>query len=88
MVPLEAVIESRAPAPVEAMVAVAIDGGEPRDVPATLLPGLTVVALPHRARGAGRHVVRLDDGAPAPGLYWAVLAHGSEVRRQRVAVVR
>ena len=72
LVPLEAVIESRAPAPVEAAVAVAADGGEPRDVPATLLPGITVVALPYRARGAGRHTLDAAlrfpaDGPPLPG---------------------
>jgi Ca-activated chloride channel family protein len=72
LVPLEAVVESRAPVPVEATVAVAADGREPLDVPATLLPGLTVVALPYRAHGAGRHVLdaalRLPaDGPPLPG---------------------
>ena len=33
----------------------AADDGAPRRLPATLLPGLTVVALPYRARGPGRH---------------------------------
>ena len=40
------------------------------------------------ARGAGRHVVRLDDGALAPGLYWATLTQGARTLRTRVAVVR
>jgi len=54
-VPLEAVVESHAPAPVEAALVMAADDGAPLQVPATLLPGLTVVALPYRARGPGRH---------------------------------
>jgi Ca-activated chloride channel homolog len=54
-VPLEAVVESHAPAPVEAALVLAADDGTPQQVPATLLPGLTVVALPYRARGPGRH---------------------------------
>ena len=40
------------------------------------------------ARGAGRHVVRLDDGALTPGLYWASLTHGSQILKTRMAVVR
>ena len=40
------------------------------------------------ARGAGRHVVRLDDGALAPGLYWTALTQGVRTLRARVAVVR
>ena len=54
VVPLEAVVESTLPAPVEAALVVVPDGGAPEEVPATLLPGLTVVALPYRARGTGR----------------------------------
>jgi Mg-chelatase subunit ChlD len=54
-VPLEAVVESHAPAAVEAALVMAADDGAPLQVPATLLPGLTVVALPYRARGPGRH---------------------------------
>jgi Ca-activated chloride channel family protein len=54
-VPLEAVVESHAPAPVEAALVLAADDGTRKQVPATLLPGLTVVALPYRARGPGRH---------------------------------
>lgn len=40
------------------------------------------------ARGEGRHVVRLHDGAIAPGLYWAALTHGTRTVRTRVAVVK
>jgi Ca-activated chloride channel homolog len=54
-VPLEAVVESHAPAPVEAALVLAADDGAPQQVPATLLPGLTVIYLPFRARGPGRH---------------------------------
>jgi len=32
--------------------------------------------------------VRLDDGALAPGLYWASLVQGGRTLRTRVAVVR
>ena len=72
MVPLEAVVESHAPAPEDGTVVVAADDGAPREVAAKLLPGLTLVALPYRASGRGAH--RLDaalrlppDGPLLPG---------------------
>jgi len=72
MVPVEAVVESHAPAPADATLVIAADDGAPREVAATLLPGLTLVALPYRASGRGRH--RLDaalrvppDDPPLPG---------------------
>jgi Mg-chelatase subunit ChlD len=73
VVPLEAVVESAMPAPVDAALVVVADGGAPQEVPATLLPGLTVVALPYRARGPGRHTLdatlRLPaEGPPLPGV--------------------
>jgi Mg-chelatase subunit ChlD len=48
------------------------DDGAPREVAATLLPGLTLVALPYRARDPGKHVLdtalRIPaDGPPLPG---------------------
>ena len=72
MVPIEAVVESHAPAPADATLVLAADDDPPREIAATLLPGLTLVALPYRASGRGRH--RLDaalrlppDGPPLPG---------------------
>lgn len=72
VVPLEAVVESRMPAPLEAALVTVADDGAPAPVAATLLPGLTVVALPYRARGPGRHALEAalrvpPDGPPLPG---------------------
>ncbi len=68
VVPLEAVVESTMPAAADATLVIASDDGAPREVAATLLPGLTVVALPYRARGAGTHVLaaalRMPVGGP------------------------
>jgi Ca-activated chloride channel family protein len=66
-VPIEAVVESHAPAPVEATLVMAADDGAPLQVPATLLPGLTVVALPYRARGPGPHGLDAALRYPAGG---------------------
>ena len=52
------------------------------------LAGRQVEAREVGARGPGRHVVRLDDGALAPGLYWAALTQGARTLRVRVVVVR
>jgi len=51
------------------------------------LAGRQVAARAVGAHGPGRHVVRLDDGALAPGLYWATLTQGSSTLRARVVVV-
>jgi Mg-chelatase subunit ChlD len=72
MVPLEAVVESHAPVPADATLVMAVDDGAPREVAATLLPGLTLVALPYRASGRGLHqldaALRLPpDGPLLPG---------------------
>jgi len=67
VVPLEAVVESGMPAPAEAALVIVADGGAPQQVPATLLPGLTVVALPYRARGPGRHALNAALRLPAAG---------------------
>src|SRR5262249_29184805 len=64
MVQLEAVVESHAPAPEDGTLVVAADDGAPREVAAKLLPGLTLVALPYRARGRGAH--RLDAALRLP----------------------
>src|SRR5262249_40156869 len=70
MVPIEAVVESHAPAPADATLVLAADDDPPREIAATLLPGLTLVALPYRARGRGRHrlaaAVRPPPDAPPP----------------------
>src|SRR5262249_40002389 len=71
MVPIEAAGEAHAPAPADATLVLAADDDPPREIAATLLPGLTLVALPYRARGRGRHrldaAVRLPpDGPPPP----------------------
>jgi len=39
-------------------------------------------------RSAGRHVVRMDDGALAPGLYWAALTQRARTLRTRVAMMK
>ncbi len=52
------------------------------------LAGRQVAAREVGAHGAGRHVVRLDDGALAAGLYWAALTHGGRTLRARVVVVK
>src|SRR5262245_996032 len=52
------------------------------------LAGRRVVGRDVGARGTGRHLVRLDDGPLATGLYWASLTHGGHTLRERVAVVR
>src|SRR5262249_56579771 len=63
---------SDAPVRADATLVMAVDDGAPREVAATLLPGLTLVALPYRASGRGLH--RLDaalrlppDGPLLPG---------------------
>lgn len=52
------------------------------------LAGRQVAASEVGARGAGRHLVRLDDGALAPGLYWVSLTQGARTLRSRVVIVR
>lgn len=52
------------------------------------LAGRRLAAHNVGTRGAGRHVVRLTDGALAPGLYWVSLTQGARTLRTRVAVVR
>lgn len=52
------------------------------------LAGRQVAAREVGAHGPGRHVVRLDNAAIAPGLYWATITQGGRTLRARVAVVR
>jgi Mg-chelatase subunit ChlD len=85
VVPLEAVVESGLPAPVDATA----DDGAPDEVAASLLPGLTVVALPYRARDPGRHEVAAALRVPAEGpLLPGAVRFGLDVAaRPRVLVV-
>ena len=50
------------------------------------LAGRRLVA--RQVGSAGRHVVRMDDGALAPGLYWAALTQGARTLRTRVAMMK
>lgn len=52
------------------------------------LAGRRLAAREVGGLGAGRHLARLTDAPLAPGLYWAVLAHGGRTLRARVAVTR
>lgn len=52
------------------------------------LAGRQVASREVGARGAGQHIVRLDDGGLAPGLYWVSLSHGGRTLRTRVALTR
>lgn len=52
------------------------------------LAGRKLFAREIGARGAGRHVIRLDDGALAPGLYWAALTQGAHTLRTHVVMMK
>ncbi len=65
MVPLEAVIESHTALPIEATIALAVDGEPTIERPVTLSPGASVVALPHRALGIGPHTLDAELRLPA-----------------------
>jgi hypothetical protein len=83
-------LEGARPNPAQGAVWVAFtlpDGG-PARLELYDLGGRRVAAREVGAYGAGRHVVRLDDGVLAPGLYWAALTRGSHTVRSRVAVLR
>jgi hypothetical protein len=70
------------------MLAFALPNASPARLELYDLAGRQVVSREVGERGAGQHVVRLDDGALAPGLYWASLTHGERTLRTRLAVVR
>jgi Mg-chelatase subunit ChlD len=73
MVPLELVIESHAETPVSAVLRLTANGQPLAHEPIDLPPGLSVITLPHRLRGAGHYLLEstleLDTDAqraPAP----------------------
>jgi hypothetical protein len=51
------------------------------------LSGRRVAAREVGANGAGEHVMRLNDGMLAPGLYWAALTQGNRSLRTKIVVV-
>lgn len=69
-------------------VALTLPDGAPAQLALYDLSGRRIASREVGAHGPGRHVVRLDDGALAPGLYWVTLTHGGRTLRARVAVVR
>lgn len=69
-------------------VSFTLPGAEPARLELFDLSGRRLSARDVGTRGAGRHLVRLDDGSLHPGLYWASLTQGARTLRTRVAVVR
>jgi len=65
----------------------------PNATPATLelldVSGRRALSREVGALGAGRHMVRLDQGAPVPpGMYWVALRQAARTLRARAAVIR
>ena len=52
------------------------------------LAGRRLAAREVGTRGAGRHLLRLDDGGLPSGVYWAALTRGARTLRARVAIVQ
>ena len=76
--PLEAVVESRAVAPLGAALAVTVNGQALLPVPVELPPGVSAVRLPYRFANAGAYLLeaslRFAPGAPpAPGAVAAAI---------------
>ncbi len=69
VLPLELVVESRAPRAISAELRLAANGDALTRERARLAPGLNVIALPYRLRGAGQYALEaeltLPDGAEA-----------------------
>ncbi len=79
VLPLELVIESRAPTPLPAEVRLIANGDPLALEPALLRPGLNVVALPYRLRGAGQYALEAElvvpsSDVPLPGRARAAVA--------------
>src|SRR5205823_1922999 len=78
VLPLEAVVESRAAAPLGAALAVTVNGEALLPVPVELPPGVSAVRLPYRFGNAGAYLLeaslRFAPGAPpAPGAVTAAI---------------
>ena len=78
VLPLEAVVESRAAAPLAAALAVTVNGEALLPVPLELPPGVSAVRLPYRFANAGAYLLEakllLAPGAPpAPGAVAAAI---------------
>src|SRR5437667_117888 len=78
VLPLEAVVESRAAAPLGAALAVTVNGEALLPVPVELPPGVSAVRLPYRFANAGAYLLeaslRFAPGAPpAPGAVAAAM---------------
>ena len=83
-------LEGARPNPARGAVQVAftLPDASPAQLSLYDLAGRRIASREVGGHGAGLHLVRFDDGAPAPGLYWASLTHAGRVLRARVAVVR
>jgi Ca-activated chloride channel family protein len=70
ILPLEAVIESRAPQPIPAALKLTVNGEPLAALPLDVAPGLSVVGLPYRLRSAGQYLLEtellLDRDDPQP----------------------
>lgn len=72
MLPLELVVESRADAPLAAEIQLTANGDPLTRERTRLVPGLNVIALPYRLRGAGQYALEAElslpsSPAPLPG---------------------
>jgi Mg-chelatase subunit ChlD len=80
VLPLELVVENRSAAPLSADLQLIANGEPLTREPARLAPGLNVVALPYRLRGAGQYALEAEvslpsaNGAALPGRGRAAVA--------------
>jgi Ca-activated chloride channel homolog len=66
VLPLEVVVESRAAGTLQAALALSANGTPLAREPVALPPGLSVIALPHRLRGAGHYLLETALVLPEP----------------------
>lgn len=79
VLPLELVVESRAAAPMLAELRLLANGAPLTRERVRLTPGLNVIGMPYRLRGAGQYAIEAElaltsDGAPLPGRGRAAVA--------------